>query len=181
MKTFASFVCLACTLFFTNFADAVTNAAVELTAKDKASGKVVYKGETNAAGKFSTSALAPGTYTFQFTAKDGAGFQVALSGAKSAKQIKGPKSSVTFAVEMASTNKVSGRVTATPATAATGGKNDPNVKIVNGKRYVFVRGEIGSNMGGKWIPEEEARKSDPNRDRRNATEATQRIQDLGSQ
>ncbi len=28
-----------------------------------------------------------------------------------------------------------------------------NVKVINGKRHVWVPGAIGSNMGGKWVEE----------------------------
>ena len=27
------------------------------------------------------------------------------------------------------------------------------VKVINGKRYVWVPGPIGSNMGGRWVEE----------------------------
>ncbi|MBA3832272.1 MAG: hypothetical protein H0X34_10340 [Chthoniobacterales bacterium] len=31
--------------------------------------------------------------------------------------------------------------------------SDRNVKIINGKRYVFVAPELGSNIPGRWVPE----------------------------
>ena len=30
------------------------------------------------------------------------------------------------------------------------------VKIINGKRYVFVPGELGSNVPGRWVPADSA-------------------------
>ncbi len=32
-----------------------------------------------------------------------------------------------------------------------------NVKVINGKRYFFVRGEMGSNLGGRWVEEQSLR------------------------
>ncbi len=182
MKTFTPIASFACALLFASLGFGAANPGVEITATQKATGKVVFKGETGAGGKFATPKLDPGSYTFQFVSKSGAGFQVALAGTKSAKQLKGPKSGVAFAVEVGSASKVSGQITATAAaTTVAAAKDNPNVKIIKGKRYVYVPGEIGSNMGGKWIPEEDAVKTDPNRSRRNAVEDAQRIQDLGSQ
>jgi hypothetical protein len=39
-------------------------------------------------------------------------------------------------------------------TAATRGDRD--VKIINGKRYVYVRPELGSNIPGRWVLESSA-------------------------
>ncbi len=52
---------------------------------------------------------------------------------------------------------------------------------MNGKRYVLVAGEIGSQMGGKWVPEEEAVAVDSKGSRRNAAELLRRTQDLSGQ
>ncbi len=32
-----------------------------------------------------------------------------------------------------------------------------NVKVINGKRYFFVRQEMGSNLGGRWVEEQSLR------------------------
>ncbi len=39
--------------------------------------------------------------------------------------------------------------------AATAG-DDSEVKIINGKRYVFIRQELGSNIPGRWVLESSA-------------------------
>ena len=155
-------------------------AGVDVIAKEKAGGKVVYQGKTNAAGKFTTSTLAPGSYVVEFRSKESAAFQVAMGGAKSATQAKA-KAGLAYDVQIAPAAKLSGTVTAlaAQAVAATKGTN-PNVKIINGKRYVFVRGEIGSQMGGKWVPEEEAGVANKN-ETRDSRDMLRSMQDLGSQ
>ncbi len=42
-------------------------------------------------------------------------------------------------------------VTTTPTTTRS---SSAKVKIINGKRYVFVPGELGSNIPGRWVPED---------------------------
>ena len=164
-------------------ASAASTAGVDITAKEKASGKVVFQGKTDAGGKFATATLQPGKYVVELRSKEPQGFQVALGGTKSAKQVKA-KDGLVFDVEIAPASKLSGKVTVVPMTAAqqqAAAKSDKNVRIINGKRYVWARGEIGSQMGGKWIPEEEAQAVNPNRSRGDATEGLQRIQDLSGQ
>ncbi len=163
---------------------ATSDAAIQVTAKEKASGKVAYRGKTDAAGKFSAGTLAPGAYVFEFQANQAATLKVALAGAKSVKQAGTSKEGLAFDVDVAAGKNVSGQVTATPmqgAQAAAARANNKNVKVINGKRYVFVRGEIGSQMGGKWVPEEEAVAVDSKDSRRSAAEILRRTQDLSGQ
>lgn len=156
-------------------------ASIDVSAKEKASGKVVYKGKTGAGGKFATGTLAPGSYIFEFSSKDGTGFQVALAGAKSARQAKNRASGLAFDVEVGPAAKVSGQVTPTQATAAQAStKGNAKVRIINGKRYVWARGEIGSHMGGRWVLEEDAVAASKG-EGRNSAEMLRDIQDLGSQ
>ncbi len=153
---------------------------MNVTARDQG-GKVVYRGTTDKAGKFSTPQLAPGKYVFEFAGKGNSGFQVALAGPKSAKQTKGSGAGLAFNVDVAPAAKVSGQATGAAGVAQGNEKLPPNVRIINGKRYVLVSGELGSNMGGKWIPEEDAHSSNPNSTRKNASEFLQRNQDMGGQ
>ncbi len=44
---------------------------------------------------------------------------------------------------------------ATTTHSATVG-NNPNVKIINGKRYVYIAPHLGSNMPARWVPEDSA-------------------------
>ena len=158
-------------------------SGVEITAKEKRTGKVVYQGKTDNAGKFATSTLQPGKYLIELRSKQPQGFQVALGGAKSAKQVSA-KDGLAFDVEVDHAAKVNGKVTAAPMSAAqqqAAAKANKNVRIINGKRYVWVRGEIGSHMGGKWIPEEEAEAVNPTGTRSSAAEGLQKMQDLSGQ
>ena len=158
---------------------AASSPTVDVIVKEKA-GKVAFQGKTGAGGKFATATLPAGSYTFEFTAKDGSAFQVALAGAKSTRQSKkNPKSGQAFDVEVAPASKVSGQVTAAAATAANA-KSNAGVKIINGKRYVWARGELGSHMGGKWVPEEEATAVGKG-DGRGSAEMLRSIQDMGNQ
>lgn len=43
--------------------------------------------------------------------------------------------------------------TATTTTTRTTTQRNANVKVINGKRYVFVRAELNSNIPGRWVPE----------------------------
>ena len=157
-------------------------SGVDITAKEKKTGKIVYQGSTDAGGKFATSILQPGKYVIELRSKQSQGFQVALGGAKSARQVNA-KNGLAFDVDVAPASKVSGKVTAAPVSAQlqAAGKANPHVRIINGKRSVWVRGEIGSHMGGKWIPEEEAEAVNTKAGRANAAEGLQRMQDLSGQ
>ncbi|MGH8163289.1 MAG: hypothetical protein ACREP1_03020 [Rhodanobacteraceae bacterium] len=46
--------------------------------------------------------------------------------------------------------------TATTSAHGTYVETDRPVKIINGKRYVFVPAELGSNVPGRWVPEDSA-------------------------
>ncbi|HEY2800208.1 MAG TPA: hypothetical protein VGI85_06415 [Chthoniobacterales bacterium] len=65
--------------------------------------------------------------------------------------------------------------TATTTEHGTYVRTDRPVRIINGKRYVFVPGELGSNVPGRWVPEDSAAAQTPP-----ATRAlnTKQLQDL---
>lgn len=122
-------------------------------------GKLAFKGRTNANGTFSTGNLAPGNYVVQFNAKDSAAvkggkFLVVVSAGKrkvTAGDVQGGKfvaGGVAMKVEVGSGLKITGQVADQQSVAA---KSDANVRVINGKRYVFVR-EIGSQVG-RWVEE----------------------------
>ena len=164
-------------------ASAANMSSVDVTAKEKGSGKVVYQGKTDRGGKFATTTLQPGKYVLELRSNEPQGFQVALGGTKSAKQVKA-KNGLAFDVEIAPASKVTGKVTVVPLTAAQQlglAKANKNVRIINGKRHVWVRGEIGSHMGGKWVPEEEAEVVNSKDYRGRAGEGLQKMQELSGQ
>lgn len=125
------------------------------------SGKPAFKGRTNANGSFSTGNLAPGNYVVQFNAKDSAAvkggqFLVVVSAGKrkvTADAVPGGKfiaGGVAMKVEVGSGLNITGQVADQQSVAA---KSDAKVKIMNGKRYVWIGPEVGSHMPGRWAEE----------------------------
>jgi hypothetical protein len=133
---------------------------MDVTVSD-AKGKLAFKGKTSAKGTFSTGKLAPGQYTVQFNAKKGAddngSYALVVSAGKkkvSAADVAGSKlaaGGVAMKVEVGNGLNISGQVAAGGGDAVTEGNS--KVKIVKGKRYVWVTGGMGSNMGGRWVEE----------------------------
>lgn len=66
-----------------------------------------------------------------------------------------------MSVEVPKAARLSGKVSAAAGVAAADTAPAPagyekvkaNVKVINGKRHVWVPAPIGSNMGGKWVEE----------------------------
>jgi len=120
-----------------------------------ASGKVAFKGATSASGTFATGAIAPGAYVVQFNSKSadlkGKQFAVVVSAGKkkvAADAVAGEKfgaGGVAMKVDVGSGTKITGQVASAVAV------DNKNVKIIKGKRFVYVK-EIGSNVG-KWVEE----------------------------
>jgi hypothetical protein len=50
------------------------------------------------------------------------------------------------------------------------------VKVINGKRYVFVPGELGSNIPGRWVPEDSPAAQLPSATREVSRSTIQEIQ-----
>ena len=132
------------------------------------SGKVVFKGRTNAEGVFTTSKLAPGNYVVQFNStsslKGGPFALVVGAGEKKvvANAVAGTKfaqGGVAMKVQVGPTTmSLTGQVAAAGSTAQ--GTTPPNgermehgqrVKYVDGKKFVWVQSEIGSNLGARWV------------------------------
>ena len=183
MKNVFHLSILALSAIVVSAASAASKVPVDVTAKEKASGKVVYQGKTDGGGKFTTATLQPGKYVLELRSNEPQGFQVALGGTKTAKQIKA-KDGLAFDVEIAPASKVTGKVTIVPLTAAQQlgmAKANKNVRMINGKPHVWVRGEIGSHMGGKWVPADEAEVVNAKAGRGNASEGLQKMQDMSGQ
>jgi hypothetical protein len=146
-------------------AAALASAAVptmDVTVSDSA-GKLEFKGKTNAQGLFTTKSLAPGNYVVQFTAKTSKGGPYALVVSAGKKKVmaesvpaaKFSKGGVAMRVEVSKGMSLTGQVAeAGQATiAANNGSNKSNarVKYVDGKKFVWVQSELGSNLGGHWV------------------------------
>ncbi len=141
----------------------------DVTVREKAGGKVVSTAKTDSRGKFSTTEVQPGRYTVEFRAKNSAalaGSQLEISvspGKGPATQASAPGArfggGVALAVDVKRASALSGQVATgtAQATADTAETKGPvragSVKIINGKRYVWMPPEMGSNMGGKWVEE----------------------------
>ena len=159
-------------------------------------GKAVYRGKTDESGSFSTGALQPGNYNVEFRAPKslslrGQQLSISVSPGKGAPMTskadgKHMQGGVAMTVDVAKVAKVSGKVSAAAGVASSDNAPAPagyvkvkaNVKMINGKRHVWVPAPIGSNMGGKWVEEgsEEARLSTSNRKGEDG-EVLTRIQD----
>jgi hypothetical protein len=121
-----------------------------------ASGKAAFKGATNANATFATANLAPGDYVVQFHSQSGAlkGNQYLLvvsSGTKKviADGVPGEKingAGVAMRITVEPGLKITGQVAADQGLAAISGK----VKVIDGKRYVWVKARTGSNLGDHW-------------------------------
>lgn len=139
-----------------------------------AGGKVVYSGKTNASGAFASGKLEPGNYVVQFTSNDPAAKSgkwglavVAGSNNFTADAVSGAKISdagVAMKVVVSRAANIKGQIAsgaapamASAAPAAAKGKTPSGpVKIMNGKRYYWVRPMTSSLSGGEWVEEEEA-------------------------
>ncbi len=152
-------------------------------------GKVAYKGTTNAAGTFSTGKLEAGNYIVQFNSSAVKSGQVGIvlsSGKKkvSADAVAGDKlakGGVAMKLEVGAGLNITGQVVSgSLAGAQTASGSNARVKVVNGKRYVWVGPETGSNMGGHWVEEGTSNVPQQNTTRM-SNSSVQGMQDRGSQ
>jgi hypothetical protein len=125
-----------------------------------ASGKVAFKGATNASATFATANLAPGNYVVQFHSNSGtlkgsqylvvvsAGKAKVIADAVPAEKFNG--NGVAMRITVGPGLKITGQIAADQgvASAAMG-----KVKVINGKRYVWVKARTGSNLGDHWEEE----------------------------
>lgn len=134
----------------------------------KKGGKAVYKAKTDTTGSFNTGALEPGAYSVEFRAPGsmnlkGQKLAIAITPGKGAPMQSSAdgahlQGGVAMNVDVAKTARLSGQVTqagrVVEAKTPDGmEKVKGNVKVINGKRHVWVPAPIGSNMGGRWVEE----------------------------
>ena len=136
----------------------------------KKNGKALFKGKTDTSGTFKTGTLEPGSYSVEFRAPG----SMNLKGQQLAIVVKPGKaaplqssangahlsSGVAMTVDIGKATSLSGQVTQSGRVAAESSKAPEgyekvkgNMKIINGKRHVWVPAPIGSNMGGRWVEE----------------------------
>ena len=136
----------------------------------KKDGKTVSRARTDAGGKFATGNLEPGAYNVEFrgpSTADLKGQQLSISvtaGKQPPRQAKASgkhlSGGVAINVDVTKPSKLTGSITPGGAAVAENTKVPAgyervkaNVKVMNGKRHVWVPGPIGSNMGGRWVEE----------------------------
>ena len=128
--------------------------AMNVTVSD-ASGKAAYKGATNSSGTFATAKLTPGNYVVQFNSKSpsvkGNSYAVVVSaGSKkvAANAVPGEKfngGGVALKVDVGNGLNITGQVAE---------ETGPATK--DGKKMVWIPPAVGSNMPGRWVPEDSA-------------------------
>jgi hypothetical protein len=120
-----------------------------------ASGKAAYKGATNASGAFATAKLTPGNYVVQLNSKSAAvkgnHYAVVVAAGKkkvAASAVPGEKfngGGVALKVDVGNGLNITGQVAEESKTA-----------MKDGKKMVWIPPALGSNMPGRWVPEDSA-------------------------
>ena len=123
-------------------------------------GRVAFKGATNVDRTFVTGNLPPGKYVVQFNAKsvamNGNQYLVVVSAGRKkviADAVAGEKfaaGGIAMRVEVGSGLKITGQVASGQTIVSSAGIT---VRIVDGKRYVWIGSDLGSNLGGHWEEE----------------------------
>jgi hypothetical protein len=125
-----------------------------------ASGKVAFKGATDARATFATANLAPGNYVVQFHSKRetlkgnqyllvvSAGTKKVIADDVAAEKFNG--GGVAMRITVGSGLKITGQIAPDGATVAS---DIRKIKVIDGKRYVWVKAQIGSNIGDHWEEE----------------------------
>ena len=132
---------------------------IQLTVFD-AGGKVAFKGATHVNASFATNSLAPGNYVVQFNAKNGAlnGQRFLLVVAAGSKKVvaddvaaeKFNGGGVAMRITVGSGLRITGQIAPDSAAVTLGIQK---IRVIDGKRYVWVKGRTGSNVGDHWEEE----------------------------
>src|ERR1700730_5803445 len=125
-----------------------------------ASGKVAFKGATNASANFATANLAPGNYVVQLHSKSetlkgnqyllvvSAGRKKVIADAVPGEKFNGGGVALKIAVQ--SGFRITGQIATDQMSASGLGQK---VRVIDGKRYVWVRAHTGSNLADHWAEE----------------------------
>ena len=164
MKTLVRNLLLVGTLATASGICAANIPGVNVTVKK--GGKTVYQSTTGADGSFATGNLEPGNYNVEFRAPNLKGQQLSIAvtaGKQPPRQSNADgahmSSGVAMSLDVQKPGKLTGRISSAGASVATEAvpagmeKVKANVKVINGKRHVWVPAPIGSNMGGRWVEE----------------------------
>lgn len=158
---------LALFLAFTTHAGAAV-PRIEVTVSD-ASGRVAFRGATDANATFSTADLPPGRYIVQFHTSSGAAkgnhyLAVVSAGAKKVVAAGVPGETfmhggVAMKVNAERGTRISGQLADEQTMAA----DHSTRRVIGGQRFVWVKGALGSNLGGRWVEEGAASAFNSNR------------------
>ena len=173
---------------------APSTVSFDVIVKQKPNGTSVFQGKTDPRGNFATPPLNAGSYTVEFRSKQAAAMKgkditIAInSGKGESSQSTAPAdkfaSGVAMNFEVKKPTKLTGQVGADAGAEAVSNAKGPvvagSVKIINGKRFVWMPPELGSNMGGKWVPEGSPGAPKANIQRGNR-DSLQRMQDHSGQ
>ena len=150
-----------------SFVHAANVPPIEVIVTD-AAGKVAYKSKISANGTFATGNLEPGNYVVQFDSKSkfakGNKFSISAAAGKNPvgwNSIEGEKlvePGIAVRIKVEKNSKITGQVApAAQTTTATQGntksKYNGPVKVINGKRYIWITPYTGSVEGGHWAEE----------------------------
>ena len=131
------------------------------------SGHQAFQGRTNASGMFATGKLQPGEYTVKFInpeLKRGSYALMVYAGkdkvvADPIDATKLARGGVAMRVKVAGDRaNIAGNISNADVPFGSG---IGAIKVVKGKRYVWVGPETGSNMGGRWVEEGSAAQARP--------------------
>jgi hypothetical protein len=125
-----------------------------------ANGKVAFQGPMSPRATFETPNLQPGNYVVQFNTKSTAvrnnQYLLVVSAGKRkviATDVPGEKfiaGGVAMRVAVGSGSNITGQVATEQAVAQGDG---PKYRVIEGKRYLWMSSELGSNLKGHWAEE----------------------------
>jgi hypothetical protein len=140
---------------------APASSPLEVIVRKDPGGTLAYQGNTDSRGMFATPNLAAGKYTVEFRSKGTmkGNASITIGGAKEPMNASVPGAKfagggVAMRVQLGKAGKLNGQVA--PEGAAPQAKMESvkaNVKVIKGKRHVWVPGPIGSNIAGRWVEE----------------------------
>jgi hypothetical protein len=123
-------------------------------------GKVAFKGPMSANATFATRNLPAGNYVVQFNTKSAAAkenlYLLVISAGKkkviaaAVPEAKFTAGGVAMKIDVGPGTKITGQVANEQAAARGDGST---YRVIDGKRYLWVSSELGSNLGGRWVEE----------------------------
>jgi hypothetical protein len=161
MKKIPHLACALSLLWAAALHGAPASSPLDVIVRKDPGGTVVYQGNTDSRGMFATPNLTAGSYTVEFRSKETmkGNASISVGGGKEPMNASVPGAKfagggVAMRVQLPKNGRLNGQVS--PESARPQDKMESvkaNVKIINGKRHVWVPGPIGSNIGGRWVEE----------------------------